>query len=60
MPLWQKYTILVVLSLFSTVGVSLVSGFGGVLGFYIEPLAEQGYGSYDQITHLMTYPSLFM
>ncbi|RHZ52900.1 uncharacterized protein CDV56_101396 [Aspergillus thermomutatus] len=59
MPTWQKGIILVVISIFSTLGLALVSGFGGLLGFYIPRYAAAGKG-YDDITHLMTYPSLFM
>jgi hypothetical protein len=43
----------------STLGLSLVSGFGGLLGFYIPEYAAAGKG-YADITHLMTYPTLFM
>ena len=42
-----------------TVGLSLVSGLGGLLGFYIPEYVAQGYG-YADITALMTYPALFM
>jgi hypothetical protein len=43
----------------STVGNSLVSGLGGLLNFYIPVYAAAGKG-YDDITHLLTYPALFM
>lgn len=43
----------------STIGLALVSGFGGLLGFYIPGYAAVGKG-YADITHLMTYPTLFM
>ncbi|KAJ9610631.1 hypothetical protein H2200_005408 [Cladophialophora chaetospira] len=43
----------------STLGLSLVSGFGGLLGFYIPEYVAVGKG-YADITHLMTYPTLFM
>ncbi|KAL4966903.1 major facilitator superfamily domain-containing protein [Aspergillus stella-maris] len=59
MAIWQKWVVLVVISIFSTLGLALVSGFGGLLGFYIpgyEAIGKQ----YDDITHLMTYPTLFM
>ena len=59
MPTWQKYVIVVVVSIFSTLGLSLVSGFGGLLGFYIPEYAAAG-ATYADITHLMTYPTLFM
>lgn len=45
--------------LVSTLGLSLVSGLGGLLGFYIPMYAAQGYGR-PEITALMTYPALFM
>ncbi|SPO01413.1 related to transporter protein HOL1 [Cephalotrichum gorgonifer] len=56
---WQKVAIVVIISIFSTLGLSLVSGFGGLLGFYIPPYAAAG-KDYADITALMTYPSLFM
>lgn len=76
MPMWQKYVVLLMLSLckslscfriinthqaqiVSTLGLSLVSGLGGLLGFYIPIYAAQGYGR-PEITALMTYPALFM
>ncbi|KAM5354630.1 hypothetical protein ACJ41O_001277 [Fusarium nematophilum] len=59
MKTWQKGIVLVVISLFSTIGLALVSGFGGLLGFYIPGYTEVGKG-FDDITHLMTYPTLFM
>ncbi|KAJ5144880.1 hypothetical protein N7448_002272 [Penicillium atrosanguineum] len=59
MSLWQKTVILIVISTFSTVGMSLVSGFGGLLGFYIPEYAAAGKG-YAAISQLMTYPTLFM
>lgn len=43
----------------STVGMSLVSGFGGLLSFYIPEYAAAGKG-YAAISQLMTYPTLFM
>lgn len=43
----------------SCLGLSLISGFGGLLGFYIPDYTAAGKG-YADITHLMTYPTLFM
>ncbi|KAI4592370.1 hypothetical protein KJ359_011310 [Pestalotiopsis sp. 9143b] len=43
----------------STLGLALVSGFGGLLGFYIPEYSAVG-KDYADITHLMTYPTLFM
>jgi predicted MFS family arabinose efflux permease len=37
----------------------MVSGFGGLLGFYIPDYAAHG-ADYADITALMTYPSMFM
>lgn len=59
MKLWQKYMVTVVVSIFATLGLSLVSGFGGLLGFYIPTYVAAGKG-YADITALMTYPTLFM
>ncbi|KAJ5474994.1 hypothetical protein N7539_008060 [Penicillium diatomitis] len=56
---WQKTMILISISLFSTIGLSLVSGFGGLLGFYIPQYAAAG-KTYADITSLMTYPTLTM
>lgn len=56
---WQKLVVTVVVSIFSTLGLSLVSGFGGILGFYIPEYVAVG-KDYADITHLMTYPTLFM
>jgi len=43
----------------STLGIALVSGFGGLLTFYIPEYTAAGKG-YADITQLMTYPTLFM
>lgn len=43
----------------STLGIALVSGFGGLLTFYIPEYTAAGKG-YSDITQLMTYPTLFM
>ncbi|KAF7596869.1 hypothetical protein BBP40_011914 [Aspergillus hancockii] len=59
MPMWQKTVVLVVISIFSCLGLALVSGFGGLLGFYIPQYEAIG-KTYDDITYLMTYPTLFM
>ncbi|RAO72960.1 uncharacterized protein BHQ10_008972 [Talaromyces amestolkiae] len=59
LPMWQKCVILGIISVFSTLGLSLVSGFGGLLGFYIPQYVAAG-KDYNDITKLMTYPSLFM
>ncbi|KAL6355872.1 hypothetical protein LRP88_09455 [Fusarium phalaenopsidis] len=59
MPMWQKYVVITMISLFSTLGLSLVSGFGGLLGFYWAEYEAEGYGDAD-MTALITYPTLFM
>ncbi|USW52693.1 Putative major facilitator superfamily, MFS transporter superfamily [Septoria linicola] len=59
MPKWRKIVFIVLLSVFSSVGLALVSGFGGLLGFYIPIYVEHG-ASYADITALMTYPTMFM
>jgi MFS family permease len=51
--------LVVVIAIFSTLGLCFVSGLGGILGLYIPKHAAQGYG-YADVTHLMTFPSLFM
>lgn len=43
----------------STIGLALVSGFGGLLGFYIPDYAAAG-KTYADITALMTFPTLTM
>jgi hypothetical protein len=45
--------------LVSTLGLALVNGFGGLLGFYIPQYTAEGKG-YSDITNLMTMPTLFM
>ncbi|KAK4570280.1 hypothetical protein LTR86_002360 [Recurvomyces mirabilis] len=59
MPYWRKVVVVVLLSAFSSLGLSLVSGLGGLLGFYIPEYAAKG-ATYADITALMTYPSMFM
>ncbi|KAF2215305.1 hypothetical protein CERZMDRAFT_105090 [Cercospora zeae-maydis SCOH1-5] len=59
MPKWRKIVLVVLLSIFSSVGLSMVSGFGGLLSFYIPTYAAHG-ASYADITALMTYPTMFM
>ncbi|KAH8671724.1 major facilitator superfamily domain-containing protein [Xylariales sp. PMI_506] len=56
---WRKTSIVIVLSIFSTLGLCLVSGFGGLLSYYIPEYTAAGKG-YADIVALMTYPSLFM
>jgi MFS family permease len=43
----------------SSLGLALVSGFGGLLAFYIPIYSAHG-ATYADITALMTYPSMFM
>lgn len=43
----------------SSLGLSLVSGLGGLLTFYIPAYTAEG-ATYADITALMTYPSMFM
>ncbi|KAG9571039.1 hypothetical protein KCU79_g481, partial [Aureobasidium melanogenum] len=43
-PVWQKWVILVIISCFSALGLALVSGFGGLLGFYIPGYVKVGKG----------------
>ena len=45
--------------LVSTIGLCIVSGFGGLLAFYIPGYASAG-KTYADITSLMTYPTLTM
>ncbi|KAF3386487.1 hypothetical protein F1880_000082 [Penicillium rolfsii] len=59
MPIWQKIVVLTVISTFSTLSVSLVSGFGGVITFYVPEYSAAG-KDYAAISQLMTYPTLFM
>ncbi|KAF7455593.1 MFS general substrate transporter [Pyrenophora tritici-repentis] len=56
---WRKIVFISLVSIFSSLGLSLVSGFGGLLGFYIPEYAVHG-ADYADITALMTYPSMFM
>ncbi|CAI6093581.1 unnamed protein product [Clonostachys chloroleuca] len=59
MTQWQKGMVIVIISLFSTIGLSLVSGFGGLLGFYIPDYSAVG-KTYADISSLLTYPTLTM
>ncbi|KAJ5370511.1 MFS transporter [Penicillium cataractarum] len=59
LPMWRKILIVTLLSTFSAISLSLISGFGGLLGFYAEEYADAGINNAD-ITGLMTYPSAFM
>ncbi|PVH98844.1 MFS general substrate transporter [Periconia macrospinosa] len=59
MPKWRKVLFIILTSTFSSLSLSLVSGFGGLLGFYIPIYAAEG-ATYADITALMTYPSMFM
>ena len=45
--------------LVSTIGLCIVSGFGGLLAFYIPGYVTAG-KTYADITSLMTYPTLTM
>ncbi|KAL5115153.1 hypothetical protein ACEQ8H_006989 [Pleosporales sp. CAS-2024a] len=56
---WRKNVFIACVSTFSSLGLSMVSGFGGLLGFYIPEYAAHG-ADYADITALMTYPSMFM
>ncbi|PVH82704.1 major facilitator superfamily transporter [Cadophora sp. DSE1049] len=58
-PLWQKLVILGTTCTYSTMGLTAVSGLGGILGEFIPAYAAQG-KSYADISNLMTFPSLFM
>ncbi|KAH5100556.1 hypothetical protein HBH71_233140 [Parastagonospora nodorum] len=59
LPKWRKIVFISLVSIFSSLGLSMVSGFGGLLGFYIPIYAAHG-ADYADITALMTYPSMFM
>ncbi|ORY01676.1 major facilitator superfamily domain-containing protein [Clohesyomyces aquaticus] len=56
---WRKIVFITLLSIFSSLGLALVSGFGGLLTWYIPIYAAKG-ATYADITALMTYPSMFM
>ncbi|KAJ4406537.1 hypothetical protein N0V91_004479 [Didymella pomorum] len=56
---FRKILFVMLLSIFSALGLALVSGFGGLLVFYIPTYAAAG-ATYADITALMTYPSMFM
>ncbi|CAI7637083.1 unnamed protein product [Penicillium bialowiezense] len=59
MSIWQKIIILVVVSTYSALGNSLVSGFGGLITFYLPEYSAAG-KDYAAISALLTYPTLFM
>lgn len=59
LPKWRKILLLICVSLFGTIGLSIVGGLGGLFGFLIPEYLSQGKTVAD-ITHLLTYPTLFM
>ena len=59
LPVWQKIVIIVCLSLFSVIGLGIVSGFGGILSFYIPEYASIGKG-YQEISYMLSLPNLTM
>ncbi|CAI4215903.1 unnamed protein product [Parascedosporium putredinis] len=59
LPLMRKLVVMGIVALFSSVGLSMVSGLGGLLNLFIPIYVAEGKG-YADITHLMTYPTLFM
>lgn len=59
LPKYRKVIFIVLVSIFSSLGLALVSGFGGLLTWYIPIYAAAG-ATYADITALMTYPSMFM
>ncbi|KAL3419174.1 major facilitator superfamily transporter [Phlyctema vagabunda] len=58
-PLWQKLVILATTCMYSTMGLTSVSGLGGILGEFIPTYSAQG-RTYSDISNLLTFPSLFM
>ncbi|KAI0973191.1 major facilitator superfamily domain-containing protein [Xylaria arbuscula] len=52
---WQKALIIIILSIFATIGNSLVTGIGGILGFYKDEYFAAGKTQTD-LTHLISYP----
>ncbi|KAM0415973.1 hypothetical protein ACHAPT_013072 [Fusarium lateritium] len=59
MSLWRKMAIVVVISIFSVLGLSLTSGFGGLIGFYAPRYLAEGH-SEAELWRLLTWPGLFM
>ncbi|KAI9661858.1 MAG: hypothetical protein M1821_009097 [Bathelium mastoideum] len=56
---WRKIVFVILVSIYSGLSLALVSGFGGLLGFFIPQYAAAG-ATYSDITRLMTFPTLFM
>lgn len=59
MPQWQKIITIICLSFFSVIGLGIVSGFGGLLGFYIPAYAGIG-KNYQQTSYFLSLPNLTM
>ncbi|KAH7361588.1 major facilitator superfamily domain-containing protein [Plectosphaerella cucumerina] len=59
MSTWQKVLVMICLSLFSTIGLGMISGFGGLLSFYIPNYASIGKG-YNEIGYMLSLPNLTM
>ncbi|KAJ9144493.1 Major facilitator superfamily transporter [Pleurostoma richardsiae] len=55
----RKLIVLAIVALYSSVGLTMVSGLGALLGTFIPVYVAEGRTVAD-ITHLMTYPTLFM
>ncbi|KAK2049539.1 major facilitator superfamily transporter [Colletotrichum somersetense] len=56
---WRKWVLMITCGTFGAIGLVQVSGLGALLGYFIPEYSAEGKG-YDDISHLMTYPSLFM
>ncbi|KAL2409302.1 hypothetical protein ABEF95_005955 [Exophiala dermatitidis] len=59
LPLRRKLVVLGIVATYSAIGLTMVSGLGALLGLFIPGYVSEGRTVAD-ITHLMTYPTLFM
>ena len=59
MSTWQKIVVLFCTSFFLIIGLSMISGFGGLLGFYIPNYAAAGHDQ-KSISYLLSLPNLTM
>ncbi|KAJ4540460.1 hypothetical protein HRR83_007758 [Exophiala dermatitidis] len=59
LPLRRKLVVLGIVATYSAIGLTMVSGLGALLGLLIPGYVSEGRTVAD-ITHLMTYPTLFM
>ncbi|KDE04372.1 hypothetical protein MVLG_05164 [Microbotryum lychnidis-dioicae p1A1 Lamole] len=59
MPMWRKWTVAVILSLYSCAGLTVVSAAGALISFFVGDYVREG-RTYNEIVQLITIPTLSM